>query len=106
MANIQATAGHLLTTSEMVSQWLFNLELECSGASLNPLESIAIGGAILSLPDLLTALKAHVARMQELEEVLAEADRVIVWESFGLTNTFADRVEALLVRRLHHSEAA
>ena len=46
-----------LTPSDHLDQWLFNVELECSGASLWPLEEVAIGGAVLKLSDLLTALR-------------------------------------------------
>ena len=34
----------------------------------------------------------------ELRALLTEADRVIAWESCGLTNTFSDRVEAALAK--------
>lgn len=43
--------------AETLERWRFNLALECSGASLNELESIAIGGAVLKLRDLHEALE-------------------------------------------------
>lgn len=47
--------------------WLFNLELECSGASLWPLEEVVIGGAVLKMADLLKVLR----RAEEAETELA-----------------------------------
>ena len=57
---------------DLLGQWLFNTELECSGASLAPLMEIAIGGAVLKIADLLTVLRYAVvlderARLQQGE---------------------------------------
>lgn len=45
--------GHLDTLED----WRFNLSLECSGASLAPLEGILVGGTCLDVADLLAALE-------------------------------------------------
>lgn len=46
-----------LSVSEHLEQWLFNVELECCGASLSAIEEIAIGGAVLKMADLLKVLQ-------------------------------------------------
>lgn len=54
-----------MTKDQLLEEWLFNVELECSGASLCAIEEIAIGGAVLKLTDLLTVLRyADQLRMQ------------------------------------------
>lgn len=42
---------------DMLDQWLFNVELECGGGSLWPIEEIAVGGAVLKMADLLKVLR-------------------------------------------------
>lgn len=41
---------------------------------------------------------ALIAAAPDLYELLAAADTLIIWESMGFTNEFADRVEAALAK--------
>lgn len=43
--------------AEMIEAWRFNVELECSGASMCAIDEIAIGGAVLKLASLLPVLE-------------------------------------------------
>lgn len=51
--------------SEVIDTWLFNLDLELSGASLSPLEEVVVGGAVLSLYELRDALEAAACALSQ-----------------------------------------
>jgi hypothetical protein len=53
--------------TELREDWLRNLRLETSGASLCEIEAIAIGGAVLKLSDLLTLLEHDDTAIAELQ---------------------------------------
>ena len=62
-----------------IDRWLANLDLELSGASLNPLEGFVLGGDVFNLTELRGILtQAKEARRQALEEAAkaCEAERL------------------------------
>lgn len=62
-----------------IDRWLANLDLELSGASLNPLEGFVLGGDVFNLTELRDILtQAKEARRQAFEEAAkaCEAERL------------------------------
>lgn len=61
-----------------IDRWLANLDLELSGASLNPLEGFVLGGDVFNLTELRDILtQAKEARRQALEEAAKVAESYI-----------------------------
>lgn len=63
--------------TELREDWLRNLRLETSGASLCEIEAIAIGGSVLKLSDLLALLEhddTAIAELQAQVEAMREAN--------------------------------
>ena len=59
-----------------IDRWLANLDLELSGASLNPLEGFVLGGDVFNLTELRDILtQAKEARRQAFEEAAQEAEK-------------------------------
>lgn len=51
------TGRENFSPADHLEAWRFNVALECSGASLCAIESIAVGGAVLTMASLLEALE-------------------------------------------------
>lgn len=62
------TGGTTMDLKETIERWRFNVELECSGASLSAIEKIAVGGEVLELKSLLPVFDHISALEAQLEE--------------------------------------
>lgn len=72
------------TPAEHLEHWRFNVALECSGASLCAIESIAVGGAVLTMASLLEALEWATAEIERAEVAIDAAredteKRIVEW---------------------------
>lgn len=90
-----------------IDRWLANLDLELSGASLNPLEGFVLGGDVFNLTELRDILtQAKEARRQALEEAAKMATSFLVGDpanGIPLRNPMAHEI-AQAIRALASDE--
>lgn len=75
--------------------WVDLSEVEREGYRIFARAALTV---VTPTPDAVTALRERDEIFAEMLALLSEADRRIAWESLGLGNTFADRVEQVVAR--------